>query len=188
MSKRGKNNIGHKIRNKNCGVNSVHPCRINLLRCYRRFNKSCGFKMTTHKLLHALTYTTFALTFILTGVIAYYLIFPLKVIEFSNIPFPVINVNKTVKVGSLLQHKVEYCKHIDLTATASRQFINGLIFSMPSSIVNNPIGCNTSVVNTMIPLELPPGKYFLRTVIQYNLNPIRAVTFTIDTEQFTVVK
>jgi hypothetical protein len=116
------------------------------------------------------------------------MIFPIKVVDINVERFNILNENNTVKAGGTLKHEVEYCKYVDMPSSISRQFINGLIFSMPESIVNNPTGCNKIIANTIVPHELPTGKYFLRTVVRYDLNPIRSFSVTIDTEEFTVIE
>ena len=120
--------------------------------------------------------------------LSYWLYWPYKVVEVKNSPYPILNANKQVEVGTLLKHQVEYCKYVDLQSTTTRQFVNNLIFTMPDTVQNNELGCHTIVANTLVPMELPPGKYYLRIIKNYKVNPIRTITETFRTEEFEVVE
>lgn len=185
MPKRRKTNIGRSLCLKNSRDNSLRTGGTNLYRS-RGCSAKLDFKMSTkHKFLHWLTYVTFSLTMALIIVVVYYMFFPIKVMEVSNAPFPV--VNKTVRAGGTLQHIVEYCKYVEMPSDSSRQLVNGLIYTMATVTNDNPIGCHTVTSITLIPQELPPGTYRLRITKTYHLNPIRDFTITNETEEFNVI-
>jgi hypothetical protein len=112
--------------------------------------------------------------------------YPYKTIEFTDKVFPISN--KIVKRGEAIRYTANYCKCIDKEALVTREFRNELIFVAPSTINNRPSGCHSLVIQTIIPEELPTGKFTMRMTYQYQVNPIRTITIIQDTEEFEVVE
>jgi hypothetical protein len=112
--------------------------------------------------------------------------FPYKPLKFNQDLLPI--VNKTVKQGESLQYVADYCKYVDLTAQVSKRFVNGLIYTTPTTLTNQNTGCHTVTVFVPIPPELPPGNYYLSNIYQYKMNPLRTVTIIQNTEWFEVIK
>ena len=186
MSKRGTGHIGQKVRNKAGGSNSFRTGGASVSWSNWGVDKPSPDKM--RKLLHFFTYFTLTMSAILALLIIYYSIFPLRVTEVSNAPYQILNENKTVKAGGLLQHKVDYCKYVNISSETIRQFVNGLIFTMPSITTNNPVGCHEIVATTLVPKELPVGEYYMKITKIYRLNAIRTFTETYTTEKFKVTE
>lgn len=118
--------------------------------------------------------------------VMFWLVYPYKPIVFNDPVFPIRN--RIVKAGGTLSYTSDYCKHISLTAIVSRTFVNGLIFITPPSITKRPNGCHTISVEVSIPHELPAGTYHLENIYSYQVNPIRTVTVSQNTEEFEVVE
>ena len=184
MFKRRKRGVGPSICHKTRGKSCLGFGRHDLYRSYCSSIKVNNRMTQRHKILHWFSYFTFAITVFAFGLFLYYSYYPIKVIEVKNAPFPVIS--KTVKAGGILQHVVEYCKYVDLPSQSSRQFVNGLIFTMDTVANDNPMGCHKIISTTKIPQELPPGNYRLRITKTYTLNPLRSFTTTNETEEFNV--
>jgi hypothetical protein len=142
----------------------------------------------SHKFLHYFSWVTLSLTAALICVLLFYTFWPYHIADIKNAPYPILNENKTVRSGELLKHEVDYCKYLEIGSDTSKQFINGLIYTVPTTYNDNPVGCSKTVFSTVIPPELPPGEYILTITKTYHVNPIRDIVFTNSTEKFTVIK
>jgi hypothetical protein len=98
-------------------------------------------------------------------------------------------LNPIVRQGEALQVQINCEKFTDRPGLVIRQFINDIIYVMPSYVSNYGIGKSNRVsLSTKIPTELPPGEYYVKTTIEYEFPPFRNITYSFDTEMFTVVK
>ena len=118
-------------------------------------------------------------------VIGYWSFYPYKPLTINT---PEASVeNKKLKVGEFLHYKIDYCKNYDISARLDRAFIDGVIYSMPSTNANNPIGCAINNIYMEVP-NLPTGTYKLKIEYRYEVNPIRTVYYQVYTEDFQIVK
>lgn len=101
---------------------------------------------------------------------------------------PVLVLDKEVKAGTLVQYKVSYCKRSAAPAVVDRQFVDGIIYTVPSVKPNFPLGCHTKIQTVEVPPNLPPSDYKIRVYVSYQVNPIRTITVTYDTNYFKVTK
>jgi len=62
-----------------------------------------------------------------------------------------------------------------------------LVFNAAEGGVGLPAGEGHAVIETAIPKTLPPGTYRLEIVRKFHMNPIRVITITDVTEEFTVI-
>jgi hypothetical protein len=118
----------------------------------------------------------------------YWLIFPTRVIEFQDEVMPVLNENKEVKRGELLQYQIRVCKYVAEEAETVTSFVDGLIFVSDKFTTNKATGCTDKVQSVIVPEVLPTGEYRYRISLTYELNPIRRESFAIETEPFLVIK
>lgn len=118
--------------------------------------------------------------------ITYWLVYPYHPIKFNEVEFPVLQ-EKVIR-DKTLTYIVDYCKNANLPATLTRSFTNGIIFVMPSFMVNNPVGCHVVNAEVQIPTELPLGNYQLKMIYEYQMNPLRKIIMTQYTEEFEVIE
>jgi hypothetical protein len=138
------------------------------------------------KLAQYAAYLTLLLAFLLVGYIAFNLLYPYPTMTIEQ---PAVVINKTVKAGEVLQVQINSEKFTDKPGVIVRQFINDMVYVMPSYVSNYPMGKSNRVsLSTKVPVELPPGEYYVKTTIEYEFPPFRKITYTFDTEKFTVVK
>lgn len=115
------------------------------------------------------------------------------VVEFSNgievlradgTPGPV-----TVVAGDEVLIQSSYCKNHDTISTIiRREFHDDLVFQLPDTMTNAPKGCGTRFSTPLkIPSNLPPDTYTLYFTFVYQINPLRSVNYTFETNEFTVV-
>ena len=118
--------------------------------------------------------------------ILFWLTYPYKPLVFNDSVFPI--KNKIVRQGGTLTYVSDYCKNTNLSAVITRTFTNGLVFIVPAVTSYRPVGCQVINVVVSIPVELPPGKYFLQNLYSYQVNPLRTVVVAHNTEEFEVVE
>jgi hypothetical protein len=117
--------------------------------------------------------------------VTFWMNYPYTPIVFQDKEFPIGNT--IVKRGEMLFYTANYCKKNNLPAKVTRSYMNSIIYVTPTTITNRPSGCNSLIIGTIVPSELPPGKYFLEMSYQYQVNPIRKVTVIQNTEEFEVI-
>jgi hypothetical protein len=101
---------------------------------------------------------------------------------------PVLNENKEVKRGELLQYQIRVCKYAEEEAETVTSFVDGLIFVSDKFTTNKDTGCTDTIQSIVVPEVLPVGEYKYRISLTYQLNPIRRENFAIETEPFLVIK
>lgn len=137
------------------------------------------------RIFYFLAWVAILMGFVLIGLVTFWFIYPYSVVTFNDrAKFEVIN--PVIKRGGTLFFKTHYCKTMALPARVSRQFINDLIFLVPTTTTNRTTGCHDSIVGILIPTELPPGRYYLHNIYQFQVNPIRTITVERDTDDFIV--
>lgn len=97
--------------------------------------------------------------------------------------------NKVVKTGDFLTYNADYCKYSTLIPEASKTFVDQIIYNIPSEVVvAKPTGCKVIKLQTLVPMNLPAGTYTLKITYRYQVNPIRPIDISVETESFQVVK
>lgn len=93
-----------------------------------------------------------------------------------------------VEAGGNVLIQASYCKNHDtLRATIRREFHDDLVYQLPDYTTNAPRGCGTRFSTSLkIPENLPPDTYTLVFTFVYQINPIRSVNYTFETNEFTV--
>lgn len=137
------------------------------------------------KIAYAFMWLTITIALGLMLTFIYWLVYPYKTAEFK-LPFEVMNENKIVMRGERLRYKIDYCKYTDQMPDVTKFFIDGVIYETPASPGLARIGCNVDISDVYVPRAIPPGKYSLKIVARYKLNPIRTIEIVNYTEPFTV--
>ena len=108
----------------------------------------------------------------------------INVLRPDGTPGPVV-----VEAGSEVLVQSSYCKNHDTISTIiRREFHDDLVFQLPDTTTNAPKGCRTRFSTPLkIPSNLPPDTYTLYFTFVYQINPIRSVNYTFETNKFTVV-
>lgn len=138
---------------------------------------------------HALTiYVLLCFLILLAGLflVAYWLIFPLKVIEVKT-PQPLAVQEKQIQAGDTIHYNLDFCKYTTAPTYTIRQLVDHDMFFYGLQIVSNlPPGCRSSVSSFLIPKDVPPGTYHIVVTALYKLNPLRTYTLSYQTQEFTV--
>lgn len=120
---------------------------------------------------------------IICGLFAYWTWYPYKTIEFKSL----YQTEKTVYYqGDKTFYVVNYCKYTDARASITKEFVDGLVFSVdsPQAILNR--GCREQEVPMTIPETLPIGEYRLRNTVTYFVSPTQAISKTNYSNWFEV--
>lgn len=136
-----------------------------------------------NKLLNYISLITLVTATAMVLTVTYWLVYPYNPLELKSVRV----LEDEVNAGGGLTYEIEYCKNTELIATVSRAFINGVVFTTPMIITNNPPGCHKNIHQTNVPAELPSGTYSLRSIWSYQVNPIRRVSVTKTTNFFKVL-
>jgi len=130
-------------------------------------------------------------SFIFLGVvlvIAIWWVYPYKLIEFKNDPFPVLNENLVVKSGDRMSYLVDYCKYTNESPTVTKYFVDGVILEVNTVEGVYEKGCHQIKMDIYIPRSIAPSNYAIKIVATFHPNPIRTIKYTTKTLNFTVVK
>jgi len=136
------------------------------------------------KILNCLSYLTLILAFGLILLIGYWLIYPYKPIQFNKLEL----ITPVVKQGGILKYEVDYCKYMNISAEVTRTYNNGIIYTTPTTTSNNPTGCHDITIFVIIPPELPSAYYTITMRYKYQVNPIRIVEYTVNSDKFEVIE
>lgn len=144
--------------------------------------------MRINKILQVGAYITLVAAFILVVSIAFNCLYPYEPMK-VECPAKILNVDKTIRSGETIITEIVYDKTIDTSGVVTRQFINDIVYVLPSYVSNYPIGKRTVLsYSTAVPKELPEGDYHIKVTIEYFYPPFRKVYTTFVTEKFHVVK
>jgi hypothetical protein len=137
-----------------------------------------------NKVMTCLSYIVIIIAMLVSIGIAFNLLYPYPTITMQD-PAPICN--KDLKAGDTVQACLIYTKYTDKPARVTRQFVDGIVYTMPVIKSNLPMGEGvTQSYSTQIPNGLPPGTYYVRVTLEYDFPPLRVITYTFNTESFTV--
>jgi len=140
------------------------------------------------KILYLSSMATVLLAIVMVLYVLFYSFFPFRTVEYTQMPFPVLNENKVVRAGEELRYQVGYCRYTDLPTRSARSLQNDFIYTLPSVEVKSPVGCNTSITIVLIPKETFPGKYKLVSTLTWEINAFRTIIKQVETEEFTIIE
>ena len=138
--------------------------------------------LLAHKALDIFLIFTMAFTTLLW----YWYLRPYNPLEIEQ-PLIVLNQNKEVKQGEILEYLCVFNKNTDIKPRINRRLIDGIVYAFPQTRPTNPVGANNFTCTAEIPHSIPVGTYVLDTSACYQMNPIREVCVDFTTEEFTVI-
>jgi hypothetical protein len=121
--------------------------------------------------------------FALAGTLTWWMVFPREVVSVSAIRLltPIVNA------GGTLMYETDYCKSVAAPARVTRTLRDSFIMPLPPSSSNVPVGCGTSLNVIDIPRFCNLGTYHLDVLWQYDVNPLRTVSYGFSVGPFEVV-
>lgn len=142
--------------------------------------------MNTKRILYQLAMVTLSIGFLSIGLVTYWLIAPYDVLELKKGNGELTYTE--VKSGSYLEMRQVYCKKTNLVSTVDRKFIDGILYQAPQIKASRKVGCYDTIEYVYIPKALPTGTMKLQDTISFKVNPLRTVTYTVETDSFTIYK
>ena len=136
------------------------------------------------KILNWLSYITIALAFGLIGLLFYWYLKPYNPLELSNVTLDRVEVNR----GEHIKVSADYCKNVNLSAGLYISFIDGVIYNTPPQVIELESGCHHTVLSVYIPRALPTGKYMIKGIFRYKVNPIRTIDVNHLSGEFNILK
>jgi hypothetical protein len=137
------------------------------------------------KVVNIVSYIILILAILVIGYSSFNLLYPYPTVDVKA-PAPILNEGP-IHPGVYLHIQLEYDKYTDQPATVVRQFMNDIVYTVPSFESNYPTGKNLKIsCTTRIPPELTSGWYYLKTTLEYNFPPFREIDYTYETQKFYV--
>lgn len=138
------------------------------------------------KILELGIYLILAFAIILFGYIIFSLFFPFNVVDIKNNPVP--TDKEFYYPGDRLIYNLDSCVYIPGPVIITKSFVDDIVYILPEKHVNQYKGCrNEQISSTIIPENLPPGKYYLLFRAEHEINPFRQITVEWKTEEFTIL-
>lgn len=137
------------------------------------------------KIEHFILFASMLSIFAIMSLFLFWWLWPYKTADQVS-PYKVLT--KEVKQGELLMYEIEYCKYTDVIPTVQRQFIDGIVYTIPQGNVQIRKGCGKVINSIVVPAQLPPGEYYLSVRASFRMNPLRTIDKTTISEKFTVIK
>ncbi len=108
-----------------------------------------------------------------------------RVIRVNNGPVPVHPPAQNP--DQLIFLTVNYCKLRSGTGTVRRTLVSSTVrIMLPLQTDSGPKGCQQVDVPLLIPKGVVPDTYYVHIDVDYQLNPLRKVTDSFDSQKFTV--
>jgi hypothetical protein len=122
--------------------------------------------------------------------IVFWLLYPYKTLIIHNNPVPPVSQDNLVKRGSIAGFHMIWTKITPVGATISRMLVYKkskeivVIYSGSSAV---PAGEHDRIIVVPIPAWVPPGTVTLRTTYEYQVNPIRHIPISWESQEFEIV-
>ena len=147
-------------------------------------------KVHTDVFLKVLTWITVSAILVLVGLVSFWSFYPYQPTQTWPMVYSIVYpTDKVVKQGGVIVYEFHYNKTSSIQPTIQRQFIDGLIFNVAGN--SDPtvmtVGSGIARVEVHVPETLPVGKYQLKIMATYAVNPIRNFHNDTITEEFEVV-
>lgn len=123
------------------------------------------------------------------GVFFYWMLRPYNILELYQLPLPILNENHEVELGGVLDIEVDYSKNYDLNEITTRNIecADGNLVTLTVGHSHIPVGADKNVMNTTVPRKTSLGECVLKLTVRYEPNPLRVITYHVETEPFIVV-
>lgn len=131
-------------------------------------------------------YILLLLAIILLSYTLFSLLYPFNVAEIKNNPVP--TDKQFYYPGERIIYTLDSCVYIGGPTVITKSFIDDIVYILPSINVNQYKGCRKETISsTIIPHNLPPGKYHLLFRAEHEINTFRQVTIEWQTQEFEVL-
>ncbi len=143
------------------------------------------FEFNTRKILFFFSMATLLASIAMIGYVVFYLVYPFKGLVINK--KPAIVHTKEVVAGEELIYELDFCRYSDKHAEVTRQFIDGVVYTMPPITAIAKEGCSVQDYALFVPSTLNSGTYRLRVLVVIHINKLREVQTIIETEPFKII-
>jgi len=116
------------------------------------------------------------------GLVIYWLVYPYNPVDINSVTLQ----SKTVKAGGTLFYTVDRCRNTDAVVEVTRFLVDGVKISYPVTSAQANKGCEVNTYPISIPDYTPAGIYHFEFTYKFQVNPLRIVQITVQTEQFNI--
>lgn len=128
----------------------------------------------------------FTLSFLF--LISFWLFYPYEPITFTHPKTRILNENRQVRQGEILQSEVDIIYAYNIPLTIDRRIVDGVVYYTLPSTIETERGYHKYIQNGLtIPAHLPPGKYHTVLYLHFKVNPLRIITIKRESEEFEVL-
>lgn len=138
----------------------------------------------TEKLFRIFTWGGIILGFLLLFLLSFWWLYPYNPLVLSNIKLDKTEVSR----GEHIRISADYCKNTNKGADLFISFIDGLVYNPQPQVIDLESGCHSTVLSIYIPKNLPTGKFMIKGVFRYKVNPIRSIDVNHLSGEFTIIK
>jgi hypothetical protein len=113
---------------------------------------------------------------------------PFNVITYNNLPFP---VDKEVyEPGDNIDYTFNYCKHIGARASVTRTLTNASRTIELEGFESSSFATGCGEVSSAVPIPIyaQPGVYRMLITVDFDVHPLRTITYRLETQEFEVVE
>lgn len=125
---------------------------------------------------------------IFLGLIAYYLFYPYNLIDMTlndNGKIPV--VEKQIQPGQSITLLMEFDKSYECSPHIDWYLVDGFVLLLADGGIARPTGFNVLARTVKIPDTAPQTRVHLRIEYSCQINPLRTINYSWDTEEFEIL-
>lgn len=126
--------------------------------------------------------------FLWMGYMAYLQHEPFKEPTLNRTPFKILT--EEVKQGGTLTYELDYCIYEKVPTSNSRTIVaigaTQRVYFLATTFSPGSKGCGKAIVSFPLSNDIPPGKYKVVSVGKYQVNKIKSITKTFESEEFTI--
>ena len=119
--------------------------------------------------------------------LGYLLFFPFTPLVVKN-PNNLTVTPTVVKAGDPMMVEFNYCKDKYYRVKVDKQVVGKTqAYNLPTS--NDtvlPVGCHIYTVSHLVPEDIVSGTYYIAIDVDYEVNPLRVIHYSLQTEPFVV--
>lgn len=149
----------------------------------------CNWAIGMHKTINDIEFLAKATLLMAIGfgfLILFWLFYPYQPVVLNHPP-TIMNENKQVKAGELVEIHLDFDKKMNVTPTTTWYLINGYVLELAETSVVRPLGVNQTSAFKLIPISTFVGTHRVQIQLEYKVNPIRTIEYTWVTDEFEVI-
>ena len=124
--------------------------------------------------------------FVFLSTIAYWLLKDYHIIDWNISKFEM--QKEEYRAGEPLTFRTAFCKRGHYEAELIYHVEDGVTYLLPRQVTKSDEGCQDFVSSTFITPNIEPGTYKITAIITYQVNPIRKVSYYMESNEFKIIQ